>query len=443
MVAIAEVKHKSPTGIRFFGGARKLWKFKGPECIISGPYETGKTIAALHKLNALLWKYPGSRALMVRKTYTSLVNSAVVTYEDKVLEIPPSEPDCPIIKLGKSTPKWYDYPNGSRLVLGGMDKPNKILSSEYDFIYINQAEELELDEYEKLTSRCTGRAGNAPYSQIVSDCNPGPPTHWIKQRQSLKMFASRHEDNPVLFAPTTGKITDQGKLTMAVLDALTGVRYKRGRLGLWAGSEGQVYEEWDDSVHIIDWFDPPADWPRYRSIDFGYTNPFSCGWWAKDYDGRLYRYREIYETQRLVEDLAKEIVSLSADEYIRETVADHDAEDRATLKKYGVPTVAADKRVKTGIEAVQKRIRPAGDGKPRIFIMRDCLVNRDERLAESYKPTCLADEIPNYIWEPQTEGRAAKEEPVKVDDHSADEMRYMVMYFDGEEPKKGGSFRYA
>ncbi len=425
-----EVRHNSPTGVVFYGGAREMWRYQGHECVISGPYETGKTLPSLHKINALLLKYPGARALMVRKTYKSLINSATVTYEKKVLEYPPDDFKCPIRKLGKSRPDWYDYPNGARLVLGGMDNPDKILSSEWDYIYVNQAEELSLDEWEKLTGRCTGRAGNAPYSQIIGDCNPGPPSHWIKHRPSLKMFVSRHEDNPTLFDQVTGAITKQGQRTMSILDALTGVRYKRGRLGLWAGAEGQVFEEWDDTVHLIDWFKPLPDWPRYRSVDFGYTNPFVCKWWAIDPDGRAYSYREIYETKRLVEDLAKEIVALSEGERITETVADHDAEGRATLQRHGVPTVAADKSVLTGIEAVQKRLRIQGDGKPRLFEMRDSLVRMDQDLAQRRKPTCTAEEYPGYIWQPVSEGRAAKEEPVKDGDHGIDTTRYMIMRLD-------------
>jgi hypothetical protein len=77
-----------------------------------------------------------------------------------------------------------------------------------------------------------------------------------------------------------------------------------------------VYEGWDRAVHLIDRFDIPADWRRIRSIDFGYTNPFVCQWWAIDPDGRMYRYREIYRTRRLVSDHAAEIRKLSAGESI-------------------------------------------------------------------------------------------------------------------------------
>jgi phage terminase large subunit len=420
----------SPDGFVCYGAAAEFWEYRGHEAVLSGPYESGKTLAILHKLHALLSKYPKARGLMLRKTYKSLVGSAVVTYEHKVLPKPPGDPLCPVTRFGGEKPEFYDYPNGSRLLLGGMDNADKFLSAEFDFIYVNQAEELELDDWEKLTGRATGRAGNTPYAQVMGDCNPSYPTHWIKQRASLTLMNSRHEDNPTLY-DRDGHITERGKRTMAVLDALTGVRYKRGRLGLWVGAEGQVYEEWDDTVHLIDHFDPPADWLRFRAIDFGFTNAFVCSWYAVDGDGRMFRYRELYQTQRLVEDLAGEIKRLSEGERISYTVADHDAEDRATLAKHGIPTIPANKAVKTGIEAVQKRLRKAGDGKPRLFLMRDASVVTDSALVDRRKPTSTEQEIPGYIWEPQREGRAAKEEPVKVDDHGVDQLRYAVMSQDG------------
>ena len=175
---------------------------------------------------------------MVRRTYTSLVGSAVVTYERKVLPYPPGHPKCAVRKLGASKPEMYLYPNGSSITLGGLDNPDKFLSAEFDYVYINQAEELRLDDYEKLSGRATGRAGNAPYPQVMADCNPDVPTHWLLSRDRLLRLSSRHEDNPTLFDPDTGAITPLGTQSLEALDALTGVRYKRGRLGLWVGSGG-------------------------------------------------------------------------------------------------------------------------------------------------------------------------------------------------------------
>jgi len=414
------------------GGAKELWQYKGHEVILSGPYETGKTYAALFKLNTLLAKYQNSRGLMVRKTYKSLITSVVPTFENKVLPYPPGNKKCGLKVYGGGKPEWYDYPNGARLVLGGMDNAHRFLSSEFDFIYVPQVEELTIDDWETLLGRATGRAGNSPYAQVIGDCNPGPPTHWILDRANngpLKLLKSKHEDNPTLF-DRDGAPTLQGQTTVKILQDLTGIRYKRGYLGQWAGAEGQVYE-FDPAIHLVDRFSIPDDWARYRSIDFGFTNPFICQWWAVDPDGRLYLYREIYHTHLLVEDAADLINELTGKEYITATIADHDAEDRATLHKRGIKTIAAKKSITTGIQKVEKRLKIAEDGKPRLYILRDCVYNVDNDLADRHKPVCTFDEFGGYVWPTTKANKAADEKPVKTDDHGLDGLRYMVMYLDG------------
>lgn len=428
---IVQASPESKVGIQLYGGAAEFWKYKGPEVILEGGYEGGKTIACLLKLHILLCKYPNSRALMVRKTYKSLVQSAIVTYENKVLPYPPGHTNCGVSKYGKEKPEFYDYPNGSRLVLGGLDNAGKVLSSEYDFIYVNQAEELFLNDWELLTGRATGRAGHAPYTQVMGDCNPGPPNHWILKRERIQRFRQLHRDNPTLYHQQTGEITAQGKRTIETLSALTGLRRKRGFEGLWVAAEGQVYETYDPALHVINHFPIPYAWRKYRVIDFGYTNPFVCQWWAEDDDGRLYRYREIYHTGRIVQDHAAHILKHSQQERYEYTVADHDAEDRATLERYGITTIAANKAVTSGIQAVQARLRVAGDGKPRLMFLRDSLVELDTDLEAAGKPTCTEDELPAYIWHKTPEGKPDKETPVKLDDHGVDCARYLCAAVDG------------
>ena len=408
-----------------YGGGLQIWKCKAPEVIISGPAETGKTRTCLEKLDALMWKYPGAQAIIVRKTYHSLKMTVLLTFEKKVLG-----PGSPVVKLGGEHREGYVYPNGSRIYLGGLDDPDKVLSSEWDVVYINQTEELTLNDWEVITTRTTGRAGNMPYAQVLGDCNPDRPTHWIRHRPSLAFFESRHEDNPVLFNPVTHEITEQGRRTLAVLDGLTGVRYQRLRLGKWAAAEGTVYEEFDRAVHLIDRFPIPDDWVKFRAIDFGYTNPFTCQWWAIDEDGRLYLYRELYMSKRLVEDHARQILEYTGTEQIYATVADHDAEDRATLAKYGIETIPAMKAVSLGIQAVQSRLRKAGDGRPRLFIMRDSLIEVDPWLQAARKPLCFEQEMDAYVWKQSADGKPNKEEPVKADDHACDAARYLVTYVD-------------
>lgn len=237
---------------------------------------THNTFAALYKMHNLALKYPGCRILLARKLYSSLVSTALVTYYRKVLPYPPEHPLCPIVVFGGSRPETISYPNGSVMVVAGLDNADKVLSAEYDFVYVNQAEELTLHDWEQILSRTTGRAGNAPYSQVLGDCNPGAPTHWILHRPSLELYTATHQDNPVLYDHEKEEWTDQGRRTISILSTMTGLRYKRGFLGLWAGAEGQIYETFDEQTHIVDPFPIPDSWRRWRVIDFGYTHPFSC-----------------------------------------------------------------------------------------------------------------------------------------------------------------------
>jgi phage terminase large subunit len=239
------------------------------------------------------------------------------------------------------------------------------------------------------------------------------------------MLESRHEDNPRLF-DEQGNQTEQGAAYLAKLDALTGVRYQRLRKGVWAAAEGLVYE-FDAAIHLLDAFPIPSTWRRIRSIDFGYSNPFVCQWWALDNDDRMYLYREIYRTQRTVAVHAKQIRALSDGERYEGSVADHDAEDRATLQAEGVGTAPAEKAISPGIQAVAERLKVAGDGKPRLFILRDALVERDEALAEAKKPCCTWEESSVYVWPKGIDGRPLKEVPVDADNHGMDAMRYAVM----------------
>ena len=418
---------------------------RAPEVVLSGPAGTGKSRACLEYVHKLLLQYPGVRALMLRKTLVSLVGTGVVTYREKVLD----RADHVVFFGGsRQEPASFRYPNGSRLVLGGIDRASKIMSSEYDLIYVQEATELVVSDWEALTTRL--RNGVLPWQQMIGDCNPDAPTHWLKRRADsgqLVLLESRHADNPAVTADYLAK-----------LDALTGVRYQRLRLGRWAAAEGMIYEGWDAAVHLIDRLplpadvDPasldragvPRDWPRCWSVDFGFTNPFVCQWWCEDPDGRLYRYRELYHTQRLVEDHARAMLLASgvrldhdgrqewsqAEPEPVAVICDHDAEDRATLERHlRLPTTVAVKAVSPGIQAVAARLRPAGDGRPRLFLLRRALMERDADLDAARKPCATEEEIEGYVWD-TTGGRRKGEEPVKRDDHGLDALRYAVAQHD-------------
>lgn len=410
------------------GAAWGLLHNQAGEVLISGAAGTGKSVASLFKLHLCCDSMPNVRALIVRKTRASVTESALVTFEQFVL---PAEHPA---RTGprRAFRQAYRYPNGSEIIIGGLDKPSRIMSTEYDLVFVQEAIEIDEGAWESITTRL--RNGSLGYQQLLADTNPDRPTHWLKLRcdaGKTVMLESRHEDNPLLWDADRKAWTQIGTTYLAKLDALTGPRKQRLRYGRWVQAEGVVYEGWDAAKHLINPMKIPYDWPRFWCIDFGYTNPFVWQAWAQDPDGRLYRYRELYQTQKLVEDHARAILDATKDEpRPRAIICDHDAEDRATLERHiKIGTIAATKDVSPGIQAVASRLRNADDGKPRIFFVRDSLVSRDPALQESKQPACTEEEFDSYVWDVST-GRTKGEEPVKKHDHGMDAMRYLVAHFD-------------
>lgn len=415
-----------------FGSALTLFKCRDEEIVMSGPAGTGKSRAALEKLHLCAEKYPGMRGLILRKTRASLTESGLVTFEEKV--VPAGHP-C-LKGPQRNQRQIYRYPNGSEIVVGGLDKSQRVMSTEFDMAYIQEAIEVAEGDWENVTTRL--RNGVMPYQPLIADTNPDGPQHWLYQRAQrgqTKLIECRHEDNPTLWGRRAGEWTEAGRRYIAKLEALTGVRYKRLRSGLWVAAEGIVYDEWDPVVHRVDWFKIPCEWPRFWTVDFGYIHPFVWQAWAEDPDGRLYRYREIYKTQTLVEDHARRILELTKDDpKPRALICDHDAEGRATLERYlKMQTTAAYKAVTDGIQAVASRLRTGPDKKPRLLFLRDALDERDPELVDKLKPCCTEEEMDGYVWDTRA-GRRKGEEPLKKEDDGEDATRYMVAFADNLTP---------
>jgi hypothetical protein len=397
----------------------------------------------------MLLMYPGAKALVARKSNTALAGTAMATYRNYILD---EREGVRYFGGNKVKPAAFEYPNGSMLIVSGLDKPEKVKSLEIDFCFINESTECTIDDIEFVRSRL--RHGKTPYRQLIMDANPDAPTHFLNVRCNegkTTRLLSKHEDNPRFFNLQTNDWTEEGReYIFGTLGGLTGVRLARLRYGIWAAASGTIYEQsWNPALNIIDRIPIPRAWERFLSIDFGYSNPFVCQWWARDGDGRLYRYREIYKIRTLVEDHAKAIAIASgwyhllpkdhprynarpadnADPLPRAIICDHDAEDRETLTRHlGLYTTPAKKTVRDGIQAVATRLRPAGDGKPRMFFLRDSIVERDQELVKAKKPIGFEEEVEVYVWAQDSSG--AKEEPVKENDHSADSCRYMVAHLD-------------
>lgn len=425
------------------GAARRLFSTRDSEVLMDGPAGTGKSLACLYRLHFACLKHPKIRCLIVRKTQKSLTNTTLSTFEETVV---PEAMAAGVVRWyggSERRPPAYQYSNGSEIRVGGLDKPEKVLSSEYDLIFVDEAFECTETDWEILQTRL--RHGKLAWQQAIAATNPAQPTHWLNRRPTITRLLSRHADNP-RYVNADGSLTPEGTDYMAKLDLLTGVRRARLKDGIWAAAEGLIFDMWDPAVHLIDPFEIPDSWPRYWSVDFGFTNPTVVQWWAEDPDGRLYLYRELYRTGKTTDEHCADIAAIVLDgaekpagapwrgtwrePRPRAVLADHDAEDRVIFtRELGIPTMAADKRVSLGLQAAQNRLKMAGDGKPRLYIFRDAVVSIDKSLQESGRPVCTEQEIVSYIWLVKP-GGLVQEVPRKEDDHGMDGLRYLVAHRD-------------
>lgn len=427
---------ESPTrGFQPYGAGRAFWGFKGREGILSGPAETGKTLTALHKLDACAWKYKGMRGAILRQTYASMPGTVLETYIKKVLGAWNPELNdgrggmdndlSPVKAYGGEKPQWFDYPTGSRIYIGGMDNPQKALSGERDVIYVNQAEELALEAWEVLISRSTGRAGNMPYAQLIGDCNPDAPTHWIKERQlagKLTLFESRHEDNPTLWDAARGEWTEQGKISLAALDSMTGVRYLRLRKGIWAAAEGVIYDVWEDGPidgNVTEEADYIPDGGEVLwAIDDGYVGEYDTstgGFTANSHprvfllcqlreNGVLCIFEESYKIKTLSDEHIAHVLAMPYPRPEYATVDKSAAELKARLHAQDIYTRNGPASVEESIKEAMRRVGKDVNGRRTVLV----------------HPRCkhLRREMPAYRRDPDT-GK-----PIKAFDHGPDALRY-------------------
>lgn len=402
------------------------------EIMLSGASETGKTFASLCKIHNLLASTPNAIGILVKQHYSSIKISVLPTF-DKVISLSSVKP----ILRGGQRPTHYEYANGAVLYLVGMDdgSGSKILSAGVDFAYINQAEQLALQDWEYILTRCTGRAGNTKNPQVFGDCNPSHDKHWILRRRkfTLVFYETSHMDNPTLY-DDDGKITEQGEHTIAILNGLTGIRRDRLYLNKWVSVEGIVYEDYAPSKHNIQTssivWGAPANWLFARSIDFGYRNPFVCLWFAINRESaEVYLIGQYYMTQRTITEHIKHIEKISEALIQRVgfrpnyevTIADHDSDNIALLQASSIPITKANKRdIPAGIEAVTELFRT-----DKLFICSDSLFEVDIKLLEDKQPLRVEDELLCYAWKQSTD---AKDIPDKRYDHSMDALRYFAVW---------------
>ncbi len=223
------------------GSMVQVWKDRTLELLHDGPAGTGKTLGICELCHLVCMKYPGTRILWVMKRRVTMNITVLNTFEGLVLP-----EGCPLM-FGptKEHRTKYRYPNGSEIILRGLDDPEQTRGVEANWVVVFEATNVTENDHEILL-RCLRWGRGVPYKRIICDTNPGVPQHWLLQRVangSMKRIPSKHTDNPRFYDAKKKQLTPEGKQYIEdVLGAMTGSRRARLKDGLWTGDENAVFD---------------------------------------------------------------------------------------------------------------------------------------------------------------------------------------------------------
>ena len=311
----------------------------------------------------------------------------------------PSLKDRQISKIATEFPAWLGEVRDSQthgfgfhlrdgdgtIALRNLDDPGKYQSSEFAAIGVDELTKNSLEKFNVL--RGSLRWPGVRNTRLVAATNPGGVGHaWVKQYWIDRVYPPElqgmaHEFAFVPALPDDNPYLDPSYWHM--LETLPEALAVAWRRGSWEVFEGKALAF--DERHVCKPFPIPEHWRRWRAVDWGRVNPFCAGWLAKEPDtGRVYLYREAYETGLTDRQQARQIKALTpAKESIAYTLADPSMwtkktfEERtfSTADEYGAEGVVltrADNDRMTGKRKLDNMLEIADDGLPGFMVFDAC-----------------------------------------------------------------------
>lgn len=394
----------------------------------------GKSWAVRTKSKLLAFRYPGIKILIVRKTYKELQNNHI---EQLTAEL------AGFAKYNRSD-KMFRFPNGSTISFGYCANEGDLgqyQGAEYDVVFIDEAGQLQESWIRKI-NLCV-RGTNGFPKRTYYTLNPGGPGHAYFKR----VFVDRNfnpDEDPNDYFFIQAKVEDNKALMdtqpdyLRELENLPPTLRAAWKDGRWDVYEGQFFEDFRDDpehyqdrrwTHVIEPFEIPDGWKICRSYDFGYGKPFSCAWWAVDYDGTIYRIMELYGCTRTPNEGVKWTPDKQFEE-IHKTemqhpwlkgktiigVADPAIWDASrgesvadTAARYGVFFTPGDNERIAGWMQCHYRLQFDEDGYPRMYVFNTC--------------RAFIRTIPLLIYDEHK----VEDLDTTMEDHVADEWRYFCM----------------
>lgn len=329
----------------------------------------------------------------------------------------PTLKDRQIIKFKNEMPDWLgelrefrdegfayklrDAYGGGMVLLRNLDDPSKYASTEFAAELVEEITKNPEETFDDLRFRL--RYPGIEDTKFVAATNPGGIGHaWVK-----KKWVQQDPNNPdpeqdrFFFIPSTvydNKFTQKGYIEQ--LKALPEQKRKAFLEGSWDIFAGQVFTEWAVNTHVVKNFEIPKDWKRYISMDWGSNKPFSVGWFAVDYDGHSYMYRELYMNSSTFEErfgepltarrLARVILGInkkSGETYeymtadpsmwnkilLGEKSKDDTGESYAEIMiNEGLNMLKGDNDRVNGMAQFREMLAKGGDGRPRFQVFESC-----------------------------------------------------------------------
>ena len=402
--------------------------------------------------------FAGIKIMIIRKTLKELKNNHINPLK-KILKIGTKD----ALAKYNSTEKEFTFLNGSVISFGycSCDADlDQYQGAEVDILFIEEACQLLEEWIKKLVLMI--REPNGLPKRVYYTLNPGGPSHGYFKRLFIDRRFEEYE-RPEDYMFIQALLTDNEPLMKAKPEYMSELMHLPPKLrrawlyGDWDIFEGQFFEDFriepdmteaeahgclDDRerlqrdgrwCHVI----PPIDlsvgeasgWTIFRSYDFGYGKPFSCAWWAVDYDGVMYRVLELYGCT----ETPNEGVKWSPDQQFKEIanierthpwlkgkridgVADPAIWDGSrgesiaeTASKYGIYFEKGDNDRIPGWMQCHYRLQFDERGFPRMYVFSNCLA--------------FIRTVPLMMYD----DHRVEDLDTKLEDHVSDEWRYACM----------------
>lgn len=349
-----------------------------------GGSRSGKTFSILTALIELCHKNSGLVITICRKTFPALRATSMRDFFEILNREDIYNPDL----HNKSDATYQLWGNMVEFI--SIDQPQKVRGRKRDVLFINEANEINLEDWRQLLLRTTGR--------VLIDYNPSDEFHWIYDevipREDAAFFQTTYQDNPFLPQSVVLEIE----------------RFKEADENFWrvyglgerGASQATVFTHWKEVDQIPNEFKP-----LNYGLDFGYTNDPTAIVQTFT-DGHGFAVDELcYATRLTNSDISKVLrdSGVSRSDVIICDSAEPKSIDE--IHAHGFNTHGARKgkdSVKNGIQFLHSR--------PLLVTARSVNVIKELR---------------NYKWKEDKNGKQLNE-PVDSFNHAIDAMRYAITF---------------